>query len=536
MPRQTQPDAIRLSYFRALLQVLAQARALVERATPKLRDIVERAAAARGDSRLDDDPDDPNDLIDGLSDEFFGEFTNTKLSDLAKGYGQRTSDFNRLELGRQFKSALGIDIVKAEPWLEPKIQTFTRENVALIKSIPNRYFDDVEKQVVGGMRQGLRWEEIAKELDRRFEVAEGHAKLVARDQVGKFFGDLNRTRQEELGVTSFIWRTARDNRVREEHQELEGEEFTWANPPAEGIPGEPINCRCQAEPVMKPLIEAIKEPVVTLPAVQPSFPKNPVIKAPPAPAAPPVALPVEQLAVERKNIVGALPYEEATAWHAEMAPAATAWRATLPKAEASALSSYQGSGYSRMNRQLRTGAIEDRIALERLTRVVKKAPPLPRDVWVWRGFRYAELARDPVGLLQRKGRVLQDQGFVSTSIHSGRALSFAGSDSESSVLVHLKLPAGTRTPYLTGSAGGAYEYELLLQREAEFRVTKVYKTKDGFTVLDAEHTGSKPKPLPRSKKKDRADADAGDGERKRADKFVWTEEDLASGGLRFRHE
>jgi SPP1 gp7 family putative phage head morphogenesis protein len=256
IPRQVQPDGIRLSYFRALLQVLGQAKALVERATPDLKEIVDRAAAARGDSRLDE-TDDPNELIDKLSDEFFGEFTNTKLSDLAKGYGQRASDFNRLELGRQFKSALGIDIVKAEPWLEPKIQTFTRENVALIKSIPNRYFDDVEKQVIAGMRQGLRWEEIAKELDRRFEVAEGHAKLVARDQVGKFVGDLNRTRQEELGITSFIWRTARDNRVREEHQALDGQEFTWDKPPAEGIPGFQINCRCQAEPVLKPLIEAV---------------------------------------------------------------------------------------------------------------------------------------------------------------------------------------------------------------------------------------------------------------------------------------
>lgn len=264
LPRQGQPNAIRLAYFRAILDVLAQAKRLVEHAGPILRAALERAVASRSDGiRLDMGEDDPSEVIDRLSFEFFREFTNARLAEIARVFAGRTSDFQREQIARQFKNALGIDIVKAEPWLLPLIESFTADNVALIKSIPQKYFTDVEKTVVHAMREGLRWEEVAKDLDDRFEVAEGHAKLVARDQVGKFLGETNEARQADLGIESFIWRTVRDNRVRDSHAELEGEEFRWNDPPiVDGeptIPSQAVNCRCEAEPVLGPILEALEE-------------------------------------------------------------------------------------------------------------------------------------------------------------------------------------------------------------------------------------------------------------------------------------
>ena len=265
IPRQLQPDGIRLSYFRALLDVLASARALLSRSVPRLAQLVDRSHAARLDSAYLDaegDGDDVNGIIDGLADQFFREFTNTRLAELAEAVARQTSTFSRQQVARQFQAGLGIDVLRAEPWLEQKVQAFTADNVALIKSIPQRYFTDVEKKIVTSMREGLRWEEIAKDLDDRFEVAEGHAQLVARDQVGKFMGELNQARQQELGVEKFIWRTAHDNRVRESHQELEGQVCSWDDPPEvdgePSIPGEPINCRCQAEPVLTELFDALE--------------------------------------------------------------------------------------------------------------------------------------------------------------------------------------------------------------------------------------------------------------------------------------
>lgn len=47
----------------------------------------------------------------------------------------------------------------------------------------------------------------------------------------------------------YIWRTARDEKVRKDHAERDGKTFDYANPPKGGNPGEDYNCRCWAEPI-----------------------------------------------------------------------------------------------------------------------------------------------------------------------------------------------------------------------------------------------------------------------------------------------
>jgi len=198
---------------------------------------------------------DLNRIIDAVTDAWFSEFPNQVLAKLAETFAERTSDFQREQLAKQFKAALGIDIYRSEPWLAPRIADFTAENVALIKSVAQRHFTDLETKLSAGLREGQRWEDLATLIEDRYGVAESSAKLVARDQVGKLYGDLNATRQQNLGVTSFTWRTMSDNRVRDEHELLEGKTFEWSDLPEEGQPGEPINCRCWAEPDLSGLLD-----------------------------------------------------------------------------------------------------------------------------------------------------------------------------------------------------------------------------------------------------------------------------------------
>ncbi len=77
----------------------------------------------------------------------------------------------------------------------------------------------------------------ADELEDGFGIATRHARLIARDQIGKLNGQVTAARHQELGVKSFIWRTAGDDRVRPEHEELEGESFTYDDPASEGLLG-----------------------------------------------------------------------------------------------------------------------------------------------------------------------------------------------------------------------------------------------------------------------------------------------------------
>jgi SPP1 gp7 family putative phage head morphogenesis protein len=71
--------------------------------------------------------------------------------------------------------------------------------------------------------------------------------------VAKLNGKLTESRQRDIGVEGYIWRTVGDERVRETHESVDGDYYSWDNPPSEtdgNAPGEDYQCRCWAEPVL----------------------------------------------------------------------------------------------------------------------------------------------------------------------------------------------------------------------------------------------------------------------------------------------
>jgi SPP1 gp7 family putative phage head morphogenesis protein len=145
---------------------------------------------------------------------------------------------------------IAVDVLSYEPWLEPLATGFVRENVALIKSLSRKHFDDLERRVLDAFRSGRRAESLSRQIREQYGASQKRAMLIARDQIGKLNGNLTRQRQKALGVERYIWRTSQDERVRSLHREREGKEFSWDEPPEDGHPGEPIQCRCTAEPVI----------------------------------------------------------------------------------------------------------------------------------------------------------------------------------------------------------------------------------------------------------------------------------------------
>lgn len=254
LPRQLPPKAIELAYFAALRGILYQAKALVkDRLLPQLDRWLVKDPRVHTDAADDE----VNALIDQMAEQFLRDNSVEKLKQVSLQYAKRTSDYQREELHKVTREALGVDVVLSEPWLDPVLRAHAAENVALIRSVPEQYFTEVEKLVLRGVREGVRPETIAADIEDRFGVAESRAALIAKDQTNKLFGDLNKERQHDLGVEKFVWRTSNDERVRESHAELEGEVFSWDDPPTvEGevaIPGSAILCRCTAEPVLDPL-------------------------------------------------------------------------------------------------------------------------------------------------------------------------------------------------------------------------------------------------------------------------------------------
>jgi SPP1 gp7 family putative phage head morphogenesis protein len=258
MPRQIWPKSIETEYGKAMIALLDRGRVALEPLLHELPGMVDRAAADRRGDRMDaGEAERARRLIEIARQRLEQAVQPTDVDALARLFGQRTQTYQRVQLGRQVHAALGVDVLAADGRrVATVLDHFVHENAVLIKSVPADCIAEIEKRVTQAFSNATPNARLADEIEERFSVSESRARLIARDQIGKLYGQTNATRQEDIGILSFIWRTAGDERVREEHQELDGQEFQYSDPPSEGLPGEPIQCRCYAEPVLGAILDA----------------------------------------------------------------------------------------------------------------------------------------------------------------------------------------------------------------------------------------------------------------------------------------
>jgi len=129
------------------------------------------------------------------------------------------------------------------------IDDFVKENTRLITNIGTQTADRIQAIIVDGVKRGKSIDQLTAEIQAvGDQFGEHRARLIARDQVQKLQGQLNRVRQQTAGIDSYVWQTKEDDRVRPTHAARNGRVFNWENPPNDGHPGEPIACRCIAIP------------------------------------------------------------------------------------------------------------------------------------------------------------------------------------------------------------------------------------------------------------------------------------------------
>lgn len=229
-------------------------RLIEEKLLGRLAEILPPRRDAMVDLHLDGLADEMFYIINGVRIEFSRLFPTSKTRDEASRAANAVQAHNAKQLAKVLKSTLSVDLFRSEPWLKDQIDIFIEHNVGLIKTVEEKYFGDIQETVFRGARQGTSVKEIAEEIRERGQVSQSRAELIARDQINKFNGVLSEIRQRDLGVEKYIWRTSLDERVREEHRAREGKTFEWSNPPSDGNPGEAINCRCYAEPVLEDIL------------------------------------------------------------------------------------------------------------------------------------------------------------------------------------------------------------------------------------------------------------------------------------------
>lgn len=179
----------------------------------------------------------------------------------AKRYMGRVDRTSSAQIGQSIRELSGGLSLRVPPLTGAVKDAFTASveaNVSLIKSIPERYFIDIQGAVLRNVQQGgTGTAGLFEEINRMGQVAERRASLIARDQVSKATTALNDARLRKLGITRFRWiHSGGGKEPRQLHVHMDGQSYSLDDPPVidektgeRGLPGQLINCGCRMAPI-----------------------------------------------------------------------------------------------------------------------------------------------------------------------------------------------------------------------------------------------------------------------------------------------
>lgn len=249
------------AYRRILLTLTLQHKKLLKKyMAPEVEEMVAEATAVHlptGEFRRDalGWQDTLRNIINKITDEMM-QPTNKAIQQAITQIGPGINRYNKSEWQRLIRSQYGVDPTKEDPTkYNYVLHNWSINNALLIKDIPSKTMTQIadltKDALVSGKAPKDMQADVYDIMSERMDVSDSRARLIARDQVSKLNGNLTQERQTDMGVDSYIWRTVGDERVRDTHDENDGQEFPWNSPPLEtGHPGEDYQCRCWAEPIL----------------------------------------------------------------------------------------------------------------------------------------------------------------------------------------------------------------------------------------------------------------------------------------------
>jgi uncharacterized protein with gpF-like domain len=223
MPKKTRPiresRKIEVQYRNALL---VRARWLEEHQGQILRELKQQTDAPGTDLRT---------KINAMRDAYLARFPIRMTQRLAKRFYQRINSYNEKEMNGAFK-ALGIDLASelTKSGLKDFSNIAIQNQVNLIKSISDDYFDKIENLVYNGVMNGEDFETLGKKIQDATGATKKRAKFIARDQVSSINGSLSRLRAEQAGITSMQWVKTKPSKTknytpRQSHIDADGKIF-----------------------------------------------------------------------------------------------------------------------------------------------------------------------------------------------------------------------------------------------------------------------------------------------------------------------
>lgn len=148
--------------------------------------------------------------------------------------------------------AVGLNPIQSDAELNSYVKIKLVENTHLVLSLRDEFADKLQTDIYNAITKGGGAGAVRDALVKRAGMTLRRADLIANDQTGTIIGQLNSYRHKKAGASRYIWQSQEDERVRPKHQALDRTVQKYDDPDGgdDGeMPGEPIRCRCVADPV-----------------------------------------------------------------------------------------------------------------------------------------------------------------------------------------------------------------------------------------------------------------------------------------------
>ena len=258
------PASAEREYVRTVEEYMKILKSELEDQLPKLKEVyrANRDAEVRANRRNDS----ATDLMLSVSQIFTTIKNNVIAGTIGFGLRRRleslanlTRKLTVIEWKKAIKATFGIDIREdyylGDFYIE-QLRKWIDENVGLISTIPEDTLEKMRDIVYDGFTNGRTTTRMVKKIQQVYGISRRRAELIARDQVAKLNGQIQKAQQQDAGITEYIWCTTGDELVREGHRRLNGQKFSWDDPPVVDVktgrrchPEEDYQCRCIASPV-----------------------------------------------------------------------------------------------------------------------------------------------------------------------------------------------------------------------------------------------------------------------------------------------
>ena len=193
--------------------------------------------------------------VDGLFDEIIilvqrlsEKLTKSRFSASSNRFVERIAS----RLARETREQIGVANIVPNERVTQAMRNRADISAALIRDVPLATASRIADTVFNGVQNGLTHRQLSKLIEADAGISKRRARTIARDQTGKLYAEAQKVTQQSTGINYYTWSTSNDSRVRDTHASKEGETFSWDNPPSDtGHPGEDINCRCVAIPLVE---------------------------------------------------------------------------------------------------------------------------------------------------------------------------------------------------------------------------------------------------------------------------------------------